>query len=107
MRILFDHSTPAPLRRHLPGHEVEEAFEFGWERLSNGELLDAAEKGGFEILITADKNIRYQQNLTSRKIALIVIGNAQWPILRRHLSRVVEAADAASPGSYVEVDIPA
>ena len=107
MRILFDHSTPAPLRRHLPGHEVKEAFELGWERLSNGELLNAAEKDGFEILITADKNIRYQQNLTGRKIALIVIGNAQWPILRRHLSRVMEAADAATHGSYVEVDIPA
>ena len=62
---------------------------------------------GFEILITADKNIRYQQNLTGRKIALIVIGNAQWPILRRHLSRVMEAADAATHGSYVEVVIPA
>ena len=52
MRILFDHSTPAPLRRHLPGHEVKEAFELGWERLSNGELFNAAEKDGFEILIT-------------------------------------------------------
>ena len=100
-------APPAPLRRHLPGPEVKEAFELGWERLSNGELLNAAEKDGFEILITADKNIRYQQNLTGRKIALIVIGNAQWPILRRHLSHVMELADAATHGSYVEVDIPA
>lgn len=98
MRILFDHSTPAPLGRHLPGHEVKEAFELGWERLSNGELLAQAEKAGFELLITADKNIRYQQNLTNRKIALIVLGNAQWPILRRHVNRVVAVVSAATCG---------
>ena len=106
MRILFDHSTPAPLRRHIPGHEVSEAFELGWSRLANGDLLNAAEHGGFELLITADKNMRYQQNLTGRKIALLILGNAQWPILRLHLSHVLEAVDASVPGGYVEVEIP-
>jgi hypothetical protein len=106
MLILFDHSTPAPLRRHLDGHEVREAFELGWDRLSNGELLAQAEQEGFDVMITADKNIRYQQNLTGRKIALVVLSNAQWPILRLHVSRVVEAANACTPGSYVEVAIP-
>ena len=106
MRILFDHSTPAPLRRHIHGHEVSEAFELGWSRLANGDLLNAAEQAGFEMLITADKNMRYQQNLTIRKIALVIMGNAQWPILRLHLSRVLEAVDAATPGSYMEVEIP-
>jgi hypothetical protein len=73
-------STPAPLRYVLKSHVVVEAVERGWERLSNGDLLDEAESAGFEILVTADKHIPYQQNLTGRKIALVVIGNAQRPV---------------------------
>jgi hypothetical protein len=83
MRILLDHSTPAPLRYALRGHVVVEAVERGWERLVNGALLHAAEAEGFEVFVTADKNIRYQQNLTDRKIAIVTLGNAQWPVLRR------------------------
>ena len=106
MLVLFDHSTPAPLRYALAGHPVVEAIERGWERLVNGDLLDAAEAAGFEVFVTADKNIRYQQNLTRRKIAVVVLKNAQWPVLRRYVERVVAAVDAATPGSYTEVDIP-
>jgi len=58
MLVLFDHSTPAPLRDALKAHTVVEAIERGWERLENGALLDAAEAAGFEMLVTADKNIR-------------------------------------------------
>jgi hypothetical protein len=106
MRVLFDHSTPAPLRYARKSHVVVETVERGWERLANGALLDAAESAGFEILITADKNMRYQQNLAGRKIALVVIGNAQWPVLGRHAERVVIAVNAAQPGSYTLVNIP-
>ena len=72
----------------------------------NGELIAAAEAAGFEVLLTTDKNIRYQQNLTGRKIAFVVLGNQQWPTLRRYLDRVVTAVNAATPGSYCEVEIP-
>jgi hypothetical protein len=65
MRILFDQSAPAPLRGHLKGHVVTEARDRGWDRLVNGELLDEAEAAGFEIFLTADKNLRYQQNLAA------------------------------------------
>jgi len=106
MRILFDHSTPAPLRHALTDHIVVEAVERGWEMLENGALLDAAEAEGFEILVTADKNIRYQQNLADRAIAVVILGNAQWPVLRRHVDRVVAALNGATPGSYTEVQIP-
>ncbi len=106
MLILFDHSTPAPLRYALSGHVIVEAVEHGWERLSNGTLLDAAEAAGFEVFITADKNLRYQQNLTGRKIAVLVLGNAQWPVLRGYVEGVVAAVNAAMPGSYAEVEIP-
>ena len=106
MHVLFDQSTPAPLRAHLKAHTVTEARERGWDRLVNGDLLDAAEGAGFEVFLTADKNLRYQQNLASRKIAIIVIGNAQWRVLQHYVDRVVLALDAATPGSYMEVEIP-
>jgi hypothetical protein len=106
MFILFDNGTPAPLRHVLKGHTVVEAIERGWDRLTNGELIAAAEAAGFELLLTTDKNIRYQQNLTGRKIAFIVVGNQQWPTLRRYVARIVEAVDAATPGSYTEVEVP-
>ena len=85
---------------------VVEAIEQGWDRLTNGELIEAAEAAGFELLLTTDKNMRYQQNLKGRKLAFVVIGNQQWPTLRRHVERVVAAVNAATPGSYAEVDIP-
>jgi hypothetical protein len=85
---------------------VVEAIERGWDRLLNGELISAAEAAGFELLLTTDKNMRYQQDLRGRKIAFVVIGNQQWPTLRRYVERVVAAVNAATPGSYAEVDIP-
>ena len=106
MLILFDNGTPAPLRHALKGHLVVEAIERGWDGLLNGELIAAAEAAGFELLLTTDKNIRYQQNLKARKIAFVVVGNQQWPTLRRYVERVVAAVNAATPGSYAEVDIP-
>jgi hypothetical protein len=106
MRILFDHGTPAPLQSFLTGHTVREAKAQGWDTFKNGDLLTAAEAAGFDVLVTTDKNIRYQQNLTGRAIAIIVLGNAQWPVLRLHVTLVVAAVNAATPGSYVEIDIP-
>jgi hypothetical protein len=105
MLILFDNGTPAPLRYALKGHVVVEASERGWDRFLNGELIAAAEAAGFDLLLTTDKNIRYQQNLEGRKMAFVVLGNQQWPTLRRHVEKVVAAVNAATPGSYTEVHI--
>ena len=79
----------------------------GWDRLANGELSAAAEEAGFDLLLTTGKNMRYQQDLTGRKLAIIVIGNAQWPVLRLHVQRGVAAVIAATAGSYTELAIPA
>ncbi len=106
MRIPFDNGTPAPLRSALSGHTVVEAIDRGWDRLVNGELIAAAEAEGFDVLLTTDKNMRYQQNLQGRKIAFVVLGNQQWPTLRRHVEKVLAAVNAAMPGSYAEVEIP-
>jgi predicted nuclease of predicted toxin-antitoxin system len=106
MRILFDHGTPSGIARCLSGHTVTEARELGWDRISNGELLAAAEQAGYEMLLTTDKNIRDQQNLTGRRISIIVLGNSQWPIVRLHLDAITAAVNAASPGSFAVVAIP-
>jgi hypothetical protein len=106
MQILFDQGTPVPIRAFLKGHTIRTAAQEGWDKLANGELLTAAEAAGFELLVTTDKNIRYQQNLTGRKIAIVVIGRSQWPGLRPHVQLVVTAVNAAGPGSYALVNIP-
>jgi hypothetical protein len=106
MLVLLDQGTPVPIRPFLKQHTVQTTAERGWDTLENGELLKAAEAAGFDVLVTPDKNIRYQQNLAVRTIALIVLGNPQWPVLRLHVLRVVAAVNAARPGSYTEVQIP-
>ena len=106
MLILFDHGTPRSIARWLKEHTVVEAFVRGWDRLSNGELLSAAEEAGFNVLLTTDKNIRYQQNLKDRRLAIVVLGNPQRPAVERHIERIVAAVNTATPGSYIEVEIP-
>jgi hypothetical protein len=96
IRILFDHGTPSGIARSLAGHEVTEAIERGWERISNGELLTKAEAAGFDVLLTTDKQIRYQQNLKGRKIAIVVLGNSAWRVAREHLDRIAAVVNAAN-----------
>lgn len=106
MRVLFDQGTPVPLRRLLTQHEVITAHERGWSQLKNGELLDSAEKEGFAVLVTTDANLKYQQNLTSRKLAIVVLTTTSWPRIQRVATAVVAAVDGAAPGTYFEVEIP-
>jgi len=106
MLIIFDQATPVPIRLYLEGHSVRTAAQEGWDKLKNGDLLSAAEEAGFDLLVTTDKNMRYQQNLAGRKIAIVVLGQQQWPRLRLHIERVIEAVNAATPGSFAEVAIP-
>ena len=106
MLVLFDHSVPAPLVPYLGGHRGTEARARGWDTLSNGDLLAEAERAGFEVFLTADKNIQYQQNLAGRKIAVVVLSTPQWPLVRLHTEKIMAAVNAATPGSYAEVHIP-
>jgi len=106
MLILFENGTPRGLARFLIGHSVEEARAHGWEELENGDLIAAAEQAGFEVMGTTDKNIRHQQNLEARKIALVVLQHSQWPMVKLVAATIVAAVNAAEPGSYVEVDVP-
>jgi hypothetical protein len=106
MLILFDHGTPRSIARWLEGHIVVEAIEKGWDTLTNGELLKAAEDAGFDLLLSTDKNIQYQQNLAGRRLAIVILGNSRRPVVHRYIDRVVAAVNAAAPGSFAEVDIP-
>lgn len=107
MLVLFDNGTPRTLARFLiDRHTVTEARSRGWAELENGELLSQAEAAGFAVLVTTDRNITYQQNLSSRKIAIVVLGKGRWTLIQPHVERVVQAVDASTPGSYTEVDIP-
>lgn len=105
MKILFDQGTPAPLRRALLEHEVSTAYELGWSNLRNGDLLQAAEET-FDLLITTDQNLRYQQNLKDRKLAILVLPTTSWPRLSKHLPRIIQAVSEMSTGSYFELTLP-
>jgi hypothetical protein len=100
MRVLFDQGTPRPLQDFLSGHEVKTAYQLGWNEYKNGKLLSAAESMGFELLITTDKNLQYQQNLTGRKIAILVLPTTKWAQIRIHTKEIAEAVSACAPGSY-------
>ena len=103
MRVLFDQGTPVPLRRELLQHVVTTAHEMKWSELQNGDLLAAAESQ-FDVLITTDKNLRYQQNLTGRQLAIVVLPYASWPRLLHLLPRIAKAVDSIGPGGFVELD---
>lgn len=105
MLILFDQGTPVGISGCLSEHVVKTAYERGWSTLLNGELLSAAENEGFQILLTADKNLVYQQNLTGRKIAIIVLSTNRWSLIQPSLTRISEAVANATPGSYMLVEI--
>jgi hypothetical protein len=102
MRILFDHGTPVPLRRVFTGQEVLTAYEMGWTELDNGVLLDRAE-AEFDALITTDQNLRYQQRLAGRKLAILVLPTTSWPIIQAHAKQIVAAVDALRPGDFVQL----
>jgi len=106
MLVLFDHGTPRGLARALPDHAVVTAKARGWDRLI-GALLKSAEEAAIDLLLTTDRRIRYQQNLTGRKMAIVVlVGTTKWSRVRLHLERIAAAVNAARPGSYTEVEIP-
>lgn len=105
MRVLFDQGTPVPLRQSLKRHTVATAHETGWSTLANGDLLDAAEQQ-FDVFVTTDQNLRYQQNLAGRKLAILVLPFASWPRLQSHVAKIVSAIDAMTPGQFLELVLP-
>jgi hypothetical protein len=105
MRVLFDQGVPVSLPRELRPHNVSTLFERGWSTLENGKLLDAAEGDGFEALVTTDQNIKYQQNLAGRRIAVVVLTSTAWPKIQGRIAEIASALAAAKPGTFTEVSV--
>ena len=106
MLVLFDHGTPRGIARALQGHTVKEARAQGWDTLSNGDLLNAAEEAGFDVLLTTDTNLPYQQNLEGRKLAVVILSKNRWSLVRPMMQEIAKAVNAARPGSCTVVEIP-
>ncbi|HXE55817.1 MAG TPA: hypothetical protein VN541_22525 [Tepidisphaeraceae bacterium] len=106
MRILLDESVPVQVRNALGGHVVASVNTLGWKGLENGRLLNEAESHGYDVLIIADKNLRHQQNLTTRRIALVELWTNHRPTLERHFPLIASAVARATPGAYVIVSPP-
>ncbi|MFZ1699193.1 MAG: hypothetical protein WBO10_04835 [Pyrinomonadaceae bacterium] len=106
MKILFDQGVPVPLQIYLGDHEVDTAFRRGWQTLENGQLLAVAEVAGYDILVTTDQNLRYQQNLQGRKIAIVVLLSTSWPRIQKHAEKIALALDSIAEGDYCELPVP-
>ncbi len=104
MKILFDECMPQPLRRRLVEFEISTAQEMGWGRVKNGELLKRAE-GIFDVFLTADQQLKYQQNLKGRKLAMLVLSTNRWPKVKAKTLEIVAAIHALRPGDYKELDL--
>ncbi|HEV8544573.1 MAG TPA: hypothetical protein VGR78_19460 [Verrucomicrobiae bacterium] len=102
MRVLFDQGTPLPLRKFLVGHDVQTTFRMGWAKLKNGDPIRAAEND-FDLIITTDKNWKYQQRVLNRRIAIAVLPSANWPKLKLRVQELIPKINAAKAGDYIEL----
>jgi hypothetical protein len=105
LKVLFDQGTPVPLRTHFTSHHVLTAYELGWATLKNGELLAVAGSNGFEVFVTTDANLAYQQNLSYRKIAIVVLSSTSWPRIQKNITAIIQTVDTATPSSFQTVAI--
>ena len=105
MKILFDQGVPAPLRKFLLSHQVSTAYEEGWDTLKNGELLAIAEANDFNILLSTDQHLKFQQNLQGRKIAIVVLLSTSWPKIQLSIPAIIAALEKINEGEYVEIPI--
>ena len=103
MRILLDHNVPRPLRRYLVDHTVDTANERGWEELRNGDLLQIAERDGYQVIITGDQNLRYQQNIHRRGLGILVLTSNRWPRIQTKTEEIRRVLEEISPGELREV----
>jgi len=106
MRILLDHNVPAPLLRALAGHDVQTAYLAGWSRLSNGELIAAAEQSGFDLMITSDQGIEHQHNWPARKLKVLILSTNDWTTIRNATQRIIDALNTMGTAQIMRIDVP-
>ncbi len=105
MKVLFDHNVPRKLRKYLKVHLVTTAAQMGWAELANGELIQRAELSGFDVFVTGDQGIRYQQNHALRRIPIILLSSTYWPQVEAKVDAILNAIAAAEPRSFTVVTI--
>jgi predicted nuclease of predicted toxin-antitoxin system len=105
VKVLFDQNVPRNLVRYLPAHKVTRSVELGWQELKNGDLLDEAQDKGFEVMVTADRNLAHQQNLANRRVAVVVLPSGNWPAVKAQIVEVVQAIDESEPGGFKELKL--
>lgn len=104
MKVLLDENLPHKLREHLTEHEVVTAVYVGFGGFKNGALLKAAEDAGFDVLVSGDLSLQYQQNLKERKIAIVSLSANNWQIVKNHVPAIAAAIGRAVPGSFTRVE---
>jgi hypothetical protein len=102
--VLLDENLDHRLRSHLGAHEVFTASFMGWDGFKNGKLLQAAEEGDFDVLVTGDQTLAYEQNLTGRRLAIVVLSSVEWRIVKDHLGKIRAAVEGAAPGSVRPIE---
>ena len=103
MKVLLDACVPRPLRKFLPDHTVQTAQEMGWGQLKNGALIKESESQ-FDAFLTSDQNLKYQQNITGRKLAILVLPTNDWPMIRLRTDEIAAKVTALKPGDFVELN---
>ena len=106
MKVLLDHNIPAQLKSLLADHETFTARELSWDALENGDLLAAAQAAGFDVMVTGDQSLVYQQNNSRRSIGLVILTRTKRRLLETHYGIIIQALDRVRPGSYESVTIP-
>jgi hypothetical protein len=107
VKVLLDVCTPVQVRQALPGHEVHTAVKMGWGEFENGKLLQAAESAGFDLFIICDKNLRGQQNLAGRRLAILELWTNHRPTLEQHFVLIRQHLESMRPGEYRVLSGPA
>jgi hypothetical protein len=103
MKVLFDQNVPKNLIPYLSAHEVTRSYALGWQNDKDGTLLKKAESAGFQVFVTGDKNIVYQQNLSSLAISVVELSRTNWPQVKPHVHRIVDSVNSCVAGSYIRV----
>lgn len=106
MKVLLDECTPRLVKRGIAADLVKTVQEMGWQGVKNGKLLRRAESE-FDVSITTDKRLKYEQDLTGRALAIIVLPSNQLPVVKAIIPQLQKVLDSAKPGDFVEVPLPA
>jgi hypothetical protein len=104
MRVLFDQGTPVPLRGFLNSHTVTTVYERGWSRTRNDDLLRLADQEMFDVFLTTDQNLKHQQNLAGRQIAIVVLPTTSWPVIQKYIAKIAAVLDPTAPSGFIEID---